>query len=52
MKAFQAVRGKLSDHILLWVLLPVSTTVFGQQFPVTIIGTITEYAWDIPVTRA
>lgn len=52
MKTFQTVRGKLSGHILLWVLLAMSTTVFGQQSPITISGTITESGSGIPVAGA
>lgn len=49
MKTFQTVRGKLSGQILLWVLLAMSTTVYGQQSPITISGTITESGSGIPV---
>ncbi|RTE53183.1 SusC/RagA family TonB-linked outer membrane protein [Arenibacter aquaticus] len=52
MKTFQTVRGKLSGHILFWVLLAMSTTVFGQQSPITISGTITESGSGIPVAGA
>ncbi|NNG10003.1 MAG: TonB-dependent receptor plug domain-containing protein, partial [Arenibacter sp.] len=52
MKTFQTVRGKLSGQILLWVLLAMSTTVYGQQSPITISGTITESGSGMPVAGA
>ncbi len=52
MKIFQTMRVNLSGHMVLWILLDRSTMVFGQQFPVTFIGTITENGSDIRVPRA
>ncbi|PXX28219.1 SusC/RagA family TonB-linked outer membrane protein [Arenibacter sp. ARW7G5Y1] len=52
MKKFQTIRGKLPSHLFLWLLLVVSTNVFGQQSPITISGNITESGSGIPIAGA
>ena len=52
MKKFQTIRGKLPSHLFLWLLLVMSTNVFGQQSPITISGNITESGSGIPIAGA
>ena len=52
MKKFQTIRGKLPSHLFLWLLLVMSTNVFGQQSSITISGNITETGSGIPIAGA